>query len=429
MIQKIEKIFYQKRITCLTVPWNVLPEKIVSDVISYWSSNMNFDIRQTNKLGTVRICCITDGLSEPTKYSIDPEMIEGFNLREPIEVSAYPIWYFYHPDIGNKLHNELVDNFDLYVIGRINCVNEDILSSLRTLLPWQSFILYGDPTMDAPEHDNRFARFLSNSCIEIKDNFDLGKVSRYKKINSTLSRLRQTDDEAVFKKISSAGPVRINSVRNYNINDIMDTLNEEDSFVCVPRRMYPQIMNEIWHDLGRPSDISQQVGDTFYVKYPYVGRDEKDEIKIVLPMNKVKFTWIDNREIMVDGHQCFLAHGKIYDRQGNEMFYLNDIVLDHSDYVLGFDNSDYQFVNVEDFEIANELVRSGRWRNLGNEVMCIIPFKIVTPEWTKYFTAKKITAYIEYIERDIGYRSDSNWYKYICNATDEVDINYTDEFM
>jgi len=38
-------------------------------------------------------------------------------------------------------------------------------------------------------------------------------------------------------------------------------------------------------------------------------------------------------------------------------------------------------------------------------------------------------AYIEFIERYLGVRSDSNWFKYVCSATNEIKIRYTDEFI
>lgn len=429
MIQKVDKIFYQKRTICLSVPWNVLPSKVIADIITYWCNNMSFDINDSNKLGTIRLCCITDRVAEYIVYTLNPEDFDDFNINKSVEVSVFPIWEFTATTIDQELHKKLIDNFDLYAIGYINTMNDDVMIALRRMFPWQNFILFGDPTVDAPEYDNRFARYLSNSSIEIKDTFDLGKISKLKKINDTLRKLRQNDDESAFKKITSSGPVKINSVSNYNIDDIMNYIKEPNTYVCVPRRIYSQVINEIWYDSGRSSDLNQQVGDVFYVKYPYIGTDEKGVLRIVMPMQKVKFSWIDNNALSVDGHQCFLAHGYIMDNEDNELFYLENIVYDHSDYLLGFDNSNYQYDNTEDFEICNSLVRSGRYRNLGNEVMCILPFKIVFPELTKYFTCDKMVAYIEYIERELGFRSDINWYKYICNATKEVEINYTDEFI
>ena len=427
MINKIDKVFYHKRTECLSVPWNITAKKIISDVIVLVSKNMRFNINEINDFGTIRICGLLTGITKQEKIVIKSDEFEDFSPGKDIEVSVFPIWEFAIFDIESKYADKMVKNFDFYVIGSINCIDSSIIDNLRNVFPWQSFMLYGDTFLDNPEYDNSTAKFLTNVSYELRDNFDFNKVSQIKKINIALARLR-SDDVSVFNKISVSNIVDISKCSSIDLNDIMYYLEDKDRFICVPRRIYSSIINELWYNKGKPTDLTPQIGDTFYVKYPYVCEVGHDIVTIE-PMNTIKIMEIGAEPLMVDNHECYECNIKVFDRDGSELYYLGKVIIDFSDYLLNFSNDNYEYDNTEEFEYVSNLLNDGKFINLGNEVMCIQPFRVIIPELTKYFTCKKIAAYIEFVERHYGVRSDSNWYKYVCNATEEIVIKYTDEFI
>lgn len=427
MINKIDKVFYHKRTECLSVPWNITAKKIISDVIVLVSKNMRFNINEVNEFGTIRICGLLTGITKPEKIVIKSDEFEDFNPGRDIELIVFPIWEFGIFDVDPKHRDEMVKNFDFYVIGSINCIDSSIIENLRRVFPWQSFMLYGDTFLDNPEYDNSTAKYMTNVSYELRDNFDFNKVSQIKKINIALVRLR-SDDVAVFNKISVSSIVDIGKCNSIDLNEVMYYLSDSERFVCVPRRVYSSLINDIWYSKGNSTDLSLQIGDILYVKYPFVCEVGHDIITVE-PMCTIKIMEISSDPILVDNHECFECNIKVFDREGNEVYYLGNVLIDFSDYLLNFSNDNYEYDNTEEFEHVTNLLNDGKFRNLGNEVLYVQPFRVIIPEMTKYFTCKKIASYIEFVERHYGVRSDSNWYKYVCNATDEIVIKYTDEFI
>ena len=91
-------------------------------------------------------------------------------------------------------------------------------------------------------------------------------------------------------------------------------LEDKDRFICVPRRIYSSIINELWYNKGKPTDLTPQIGDTFYVKYPYVCEVGHDIITIE-PMNTIKIMEIGAEPLMVDNHECYECNIKVFDRK------------------------------------------------------------------------------------------------------------------
>jgi len=428
MINKIEKVFYHKRTECLAVPWNISIKKIISDVIVLISKNMRFDIDETNSEGTARICAFTTGITKEEVITITPEEFEDFDAKKEIHVKIYPIWEFGVFPVHQKVCDSMIKNYDFYVVGSINCIDSSVVQNLRECFPWQSFMLYGDVLLDSPEYDNSTARYLTNVSYELRDNFDYNKISKNKKINIALGRLRCDDDQA-FNKISVSNIVDILRADRVDINEVMSYIDDENTTVCVPRRFYAQLVNEVWYNKGYSSDLDFEIGSKYYVKYPYVTQRDSEEIVAVPVMSMIKITEINKSPIMINEHECYKCNVNVYDKEGNVIDYITDVLIDFSDYLLSFSNENFEYNNVDEFDHVSKLLSESKFFNLGNEIMCVQPFRIVIPEITKYFTCKRMVAYIEFIERYVGVRSDSNWFKYVCSATDEIKIRYTDEFI
>ena len=231
MINKIEKVFYHKRTECLAVPWNISIKKIISDVIVLISKNMRFDIDETNSEGTSRICAFTTGITKEEVITITPEEFEDFDAKKEIRVKIYPIWEFGVFPVHQKVCDSMIKNYDFYVVGSINCIDASVIQNLRECFPWQSFMLYGDTLLDSPEYDNSTARYLTNVSYELRDNFDYNKISKNKKINIALGRLR-TDDDQAFNKISVSNIVDILRADRVDINEVISYIDDENTTVC-----------------------------------------------------------------------------------------------------------------------------------------------------------------------------------------------------
>ena len=378
MINKIDKVFYHKRTECLSVPWNIKYRKIIIDTITLISKNMRFNVEERNYLNTIRFCAFLTDITEEERIVITKDEFDDLDISSDITVSIYPIWEYGVFEVDEITINRFARNFDFYLVGSLNLVDSSVIDNIRAMLPWQSMIYYGDPFLDSPEYNNSTAKYLTNAAYELKDNLDTNKKSQNRKVNVTLTKLRADADD-ILSTISISNSISVLRVNEININDVIDFIDRnKDGVVCVPRRLYSNVINDVWYNKGYDMSLSMNNGST---------------------------------------------------KDGNFIAYFKDIIFDRSDYLLSFNNDNFDYDNIDEFEVVNKLLNEESYVNLGNEILCVTPFRIVYPELTKYFSCEKVLAYIEYVERNVTIRSDTNWFKYVCSALEEIDIRYTDEFI
>ena len=429
MINKIDKVFYHKRTECLSVPWNIKYRKIIIDTITLISKNMRFNVEERNYLNTIRFCAFLTDITEEERIVITKDEFDDLDISSDITVSIYPIWEYGVFEVDEITINRFARNFDFYLVGSLNLVDSSVIDNIRAILPWQSMIYYGDPFLDSPEYNNSTAKYLTNAAYELKDNLDTNKKSQNRKVNVTLTKLRADADD-ILSTISISNSISVLRVNEININDVIDFIDRnKDGVVCVPRRLYSNVINDVWYNKGYDMSLSMNNGSTYYVKYPFIAKTEDGRIVTIKPMDTVRFMNVDDAAFLYNGHECYKCNINAYDKDGNFIAYFKDIIFDRSDYLLSFNNDNFDYDNIDEFEVVNKLLNEESYVNLGNEILCVTPFRIVYPELTKYFSCEKVFAYIEYVERNVTIRSDTNWFKYVCSATEEIDIRYTDEFI
>ena len=330
--------------------------------------------------------------------------------------------------------NELTDDLagykegvNLVIIGFINTIPEHIFNNIIQFFGrGVNFVIFGDPIIDAPEHNSYFTRYLTNASVSVRLEYDDYRISGVKKINNTLFKLRR--DVTSLTEITASNHVSMNSRTTFSLENMrhymFDHEDGELNTIVVPKRWYSIVSSSLYEYVRSRSSLDFQVGDEFYVKYTWIF-EQDDHKYIIPPMTKITILQIFN-QLFVQKHRCFVCD--ILVKTEDQDVIVRNAVIDFTDYMFNFDSSKHP-ENIEDFEDILNNINVFNQHIYDATVLKVVFAPVLTSDMCKYCYPTTATfAWIETIERDAYYSSDFNWYKIFCNTTRNIDIVVSDEF-
>ena len=422
MLNINNKMYLNKRFTAVDVEFNTMPEIVMAHILAHAYSIADTHIED---IEFDDVLFISD-----TKIENDILLLESNDFREAgvtIQRSNFPkrvrccnAYEF------NELNEDIMnyrEGVNLIVIGYMNTIPERIFTNIQNFFGSHvNYVIFGDPIIDAPEHNSYFMRYLTNSSVSIKLEYDQYRKSNKKKINNTLFKLRR--DMTDTSDITISNNVAVSSTHVINISDIAAFLDEPNNLVVVPKRLHPKINSMLYQFIHSRSKLDLEVGDTYLLKYTWTCKQGENRY-VVPPLTTVRIMSIYN-QLFIQNHRCFVCDVSLEDQNGNFVI-MNEVVIDFTDYLLEFDSHQHP-ENLEDYD---DIVRNINQFNStihDSSVMKIMFAGCINSDMIKYYPSKSTRAYIETIGRDAYYTTDFNWYKIFCNTTELIDIIFTQEF-
>lgn len=423
MLNINNKMYLNKRFTAVDVDFNTMPEIVLAHILAHAYCIADTHIED---IEFDDVLFISD-----TYISNNTLLLESNDFKEAgvtIQRSNFPKRVkCCHAHEFNELNDDLMtykDGFNLIVIGYINTIPEHIFTNIQNFFGSHiNYVVFGDPIIDAPEHNSYFMRYLTNSSVSIRLDYDLYRKSDKKKINNTLFKLRR--DVTDTTDITTSNNVSVTSTSTINISDIVDFLNSKYNLVVVPKRLHPKINSLVYQFITSRSSLDLQPGDKYILKTTWTCVQDGKRY-VIPPLTTVRILKIYN-QLFIQNHRCFICDVSVEDDNNNFMI-INNAVIDFTDYLFEFDASQHP-ENLEDYD---DIVRNINQFNSSihdSSIMKIMFTGCVTSDMMKYYPSRATRAYIETIGRDAYYTTDFNWYKIFCNTTEFMDIVFTQEFI
>lgn len=328
-------------------------------------------------------------------------------------------------EITDRLYNYREGNH-LIVIGYVNTIPEHIFTNIITFFGrGVNFAVFGDPIIDAPEHNSYFMRYLTNASIGIRLEYDDYRISDKKKINNTLFKLRK--DVSSLTEITASNHVNISGTDVIDIGLISEYLNTDDDTingVIVPKRLYSKVSSALYQYKNSKSSLDFNIGDIYYTKFNWVFEQDGNTY-VIPPMSKILIMQIYN-QLFVQKHRCYICDISI--QVNGEPFTVRNAVIDFTDYLFNFDQEQHP-ENMEDYDDMIRDINVFNQHIYDSSVLKVVFAPLMTSETSKYYyPMNKTMSFIETIERDSYYSTDFNWYKHFCNTIEQIDVVISDEF-
>lgn len=423
MIQYNQKIFLTNKVSAVEVDYNVKKEVVLSHIISYL---FNENIETNQPIDTSNILFVTDDTSHTIldvfSTALDEEFCPSVNK---LNVKTVNVNKF--KELTEKFPEEFT-NINTVILGFVNVIPPILFHNVLKLFESCNIIIFGDPNIENQEYGNYFARYLTNKSLSIKLIYDVGRFSPSKKINNLVHRLRKDCDNLFENTLNNA--VDISQHEVIRSDYIAECLNN-DRVVVVPKRIYGLVMSKFYESEFVKSDLDLTEGMIYHTKRPYLYRDKN----VVIPAyTKIKLINIDRRYTtdIKDGDDILIMEAtlKIVDDTSPEEIkgmILENVLINMTDYFKQFAPNQHP----EQFDIImNEVNKLNISVSIDSEpeIMKITPFKILNTVDTKYINVDKMTAFIETVERDIHFSTDSFYYNHFARVKDDLVIFYSDEF-
>lgn len=424
MLNVNNKMYLNKRFTAVDVEFNTMREIVLAHILAH-----SYQIADTH---------IEDIEFDDVLYISDKHienrtlLLESNDFREagvtmarqnfPKRVRTCHAYEF------NELSEDLLpyrEGINLIVIGYINTIPEHIFENIKNFFgSTMNIVIFGDPLVDAPENNSYFMPYLSNASVTIKLEYDSYRKSDKKKINNTLIKLRK--DVTSLVDITNSNHVNVKTTSVIDVDSIIDYINNFNNLVVLPKRFYAIVNSRIFQSATQRSNLNFEVGDQFILKHTWTFKQDGKNY-VVPPLVLIRLMNIKG-ELNISGHRCIVCDVSVKDpNTDNPPMLVMDAVIDYTDYLFSFDQSQHPD-NMEDY---NDIVANiNRFNSIihDSSVAKVMFCNCVTSDMAKYYDSKYTLAYIETIERDGYYSSDFNWYKIFCNTLDGIDIVVTDEF-
>lgn len=430
MIVANDKMYMYRRLTAVDAELNIKSSTIVAHLLAHSYAvalNMNVPI-------DFKCLYITCDFSANGNMVIDPDQIQlamnGVRVTEdPITISCENAWNFMDP---TYITNWSIDRgYQQVIIGPINLIPEVILQTILQCFTQAEIFIYGDPLVDSPEYYNQHMNYLSNACLTVKVDYGVNRVSEKKKVNNVLTKMRK--DNTQLGDLSINTSVSVNNDNNINYVFIKQYLEEDpNSCVIVPKRLFAELNSALFYDIYGRDDLNPQVMETFLIKYPYTFRGNitfPDGSKTIMTIAFPAMTQF--RIVQIYGNLINNYNNREYVRVDIQLMngtILYDIMIDLDEFYLQF-NPEFHPANIEQFRtIQQTCEQTPTYFEFDPNSLKICISRMITSDQAKYFKSTKTLDYIELIERDSHFGTDSNWFKHFCNTLDEIDIIYCDEF-
>lgn len=325
--------------------------------------------------------------------------------------------------------NEITEDLDIYkdgvnlvIVGFLNVIPEHIVDNILDFYgSFSNIVVFGDPIVDAPEHNNYFMKYLTNASISVKLDYDNFRLSDKKKINNTLFKLRK--DVSDVSEITNSNYVSVNHRSEVDLSECCNSLLNGET-VVVPKRHYAHVNSLILQHLTSNVKLDFQPGDILLSKYIWLVSQDGNKY-VIPPLTNIRIVNIHN-QVFIQDHRCFICDVSI-EKEGSVPLIINKAVIDFTDYLLNFEPT-YFPDNLEDFE---DIMKYNQFdTNIHDAtVLKVIFCKCFTTDMTKYYNSSVTNAFVELIERDILYSTDFNYYKLFARTTDRINLVISDELI
>lgn len=424
MIQTNKKIYFNRGQHIVEAEFHTDTKKIIADILEllYRDEIIDYGI----SLDFSNVVFISNSVQYPENIEIEEEYFEEFknltNIKFPISVYTVPPAYLYKT---NALYN-----FNTIIMGFINNIHPkyyDIVSRYNT----SKIILFGDPLIDAPEYNNYHMRLLTNAAYQQKLEPDMFRNSDKKRINIALNKFR--------KETFDLGSISSNNVINitYSTKLLTPILSEftnasPDNWCIVPKHTISRINSLIWMSRRSPRlEISMQ--DILYTKYPFVLELDNGETVTIPALSKV-YILLDNNNIVrstTTGHLCkeFTVMFEYRNDKGKliKIQNLPPVYIDYYSFLMCFDPELHGENHDEYLEMIYYIEQNNEPNIIDDNVLEVIPFRLLTPEISKYVKIQNLLAFFEVEDRNINYLYDY-WYKQLATTTESLDIRYMEVY-
>lgn len=422
MININNKIFLNRRRAAMEVDFNMIPEAIVSHILSH-----SYGIGDTH----------IDDIEFDDVLFISDRHINGNNLllesndfREAgvtMQRSNFPKRVrTCHATIFDEITDETADMFqdvNLVIIGFVNIIPEHICNNILNFIGNKiSVVLFGDSLIDSPEHNNYFMKHLTNASLSIKIDYDNYRLSDKKKINNTLFKLRK--DVQNLSDITNSNHVSVTSSNVINIADVTNQLLSNNATVILPKRHYAHVNGLVYQNITSRTKLDFQPGDVFLTKFPWLVEEDGKKY-IIPPLVTVRIMLVKN-QLFINNHRCFVCD-VVVEKDSAAVLIAHNVVIDFTDYILNFDSELFPD-NLEDYE---DIMKFNQFESHlhDSKILKVMFSKCVSSDMPKYFDSDNTVSYIETIERDSFYHTDFNWYKMFARTKENINIIVTDEFI
>lgn len=424
MIQGNKKIYFNRGQYVIETEFHTDIRKIIADTLEFlyhdeiveYGINLNFN----------NVIFISSSVQYAEFIEIPKEYFEEFqsiqNIDFPVKIFTVPPAYVLKP---NSLYN-----FNIIIMGFINNIHPKYYDNISRYST-SKIILFGDPLIDAPEYNNYHMRLLTNAAYQQKLDPDMFRNSDKKRINIALNKFRKESFDLASISSNNAVNLTYDSLLNTKILD--DYINESlDNWVIIPKHTMAKINSLMW--LNKKSarlDISMQ--DIFYTKYPFVIEQDNGDTITIPALSKV-YILLDQEDTQrsnVNGHLCksysVMFEYKNKDDKIIKIQNIQPIYIDYYSFLMSFD-PELHGENHDDYlEMIYYMDHIKEPNVIDDNILEIVPFRILTPEICKYVKIPNLLVFFEIEDRNINYLYDY-WYKQLATAIDTINIKYMEVF-
>lgn len=423
MIQYNQKIFLTNRLSVVEVDYNVKRDVVLSHILSFLCAE---SIEEYQPINTSQILFITDEVTEHGMNMYKTRILQDFcksvNVADVSTVSC-------HAFTGLTESPLDFSNISTVVVGFINVIPPKVFREIVDFFRNTTVIIFGDPNIENQEYSNYFSRYLTNKSLSIKLDYDTGRYSDSKKINNLVMKLRKDSDGLFENTLNNS--IDIQEMDVIHPSFILNKLESHDVTVVVPKRLYGDIMSKCYELKNGTSDISLKMGTELYIKRSYLDVDSGVVVpaytKCVVIDTFREFTSVSHDSDAITMLECtiHLTDNRLPDQLKNKV--LRGVLVNITDYYKQFNPN----LHPEQYDVISESIGKLNISTSDDSnpaLMKVTPFKILTTSDTKYCDTDKMTAFIETIERDIHFSTDTFYYNHFSRVKSELDIFYSDEF-
>lgn len=422
------------RMVAVDTELNITPEAVCANILCHtYGALLSMNLEPN-----FSTLYITGEMLFNDSIEISPEcffLSNGVTMTEtPVMLPMMNAWYFLDQTVIDSILRDKYQ-FKQIIVGPINCIPEEVLNNILNYFDFCEIFLYGDPLVDAPEYFNYHMKYLTNANLTIRIDYGTNRISQKKKINNVLTKLRK--DGVHLSDISINSLVSINNDNNISYSFIKQYLEEDPSAsVIVPKRLHSLLNSDLYHDIYGRDDLSPQLMDEYFLKYPlfFNGTIIESGPNGVSTTNGplLLSAMVRFRICYVYGNYINPINSREYVRVDIQLvdtgYILKEVSIDLDDFFLQF-NPEMHPQNMESYRMIEQTYRTNSNYFLFDPYsakICIS--RMCISDQMKYFRSTKLLDYIELVERDSNFDTDTNWYKHFCNTLDEIDIIYCDEF-